>query len=81
LRKLFVSQFPGIPPELQGLFNELESASHDGDVVDIGQAFTINGSFTETTVLNVSAPTTANIAAVLATLILYLQRGGATRST
>lgn len=71
----------GIPPELQSIFNEIIQASQDGDITDIGGAFTISGTFTETTVLNVSAPSTANIAAVLATLILHLQRGGATRTT
>ena len=81
MRKILVGQFPGLPPELQAFVNEIEKASQDGDIVDIGQAFTFTGTPTETTVLNVSTPTTANIAAVLATLILYLQRGGATRTT
>ncbi len=72
---------PGVPPEIQAVFNEIFRASQEADGVDIGQAFSINGTFTETTQLNVTAPTAANTAAVLATLILYLQRGGATKST
>ncbi len=71
----------GVPPEIQSIFNEIFRASQEADLIDIGQAFSINGTFTETTQLNVTAPTAANTAAVLATLILYLQRGGATKST
>jgi hypothetical protein len=81
VRKIYLGAFPGIPPELQSLFNEISQASQDADLVDIGQAFSFTGTPTETTVLNVSAPTAANTAAVLATLILYLQRGGASRTT
>jgi hypothetical protein len=81
VRKMFMGNMPGIPPEIQALFNEIIQASQDGDITDIGGAYTITGSFTETRTLNVTAPTTANIAAVLATLILDLQRGGSTRTT
>jgi hypothetical protein len=72
---------PGVPMNIQSIFNEIFRASQEGDIVDIGGGFTISGSFTETRTLNVTAPTTANIAAVLATLIYDLQRGGATKST
>jgi hypothetical protein len=78
---MFQPQMPGVPPNIQAVFNEIFRASHEADLVDIGQAFTISGTFTETTQLNVTAPTAANTAAVLATLLLYLQRGGATKST
>lgn len=71
----------GMPADIQALFNEITQASHDADGTDIGGAFTITGSFTETRTLNVTAPTLANAVAVLATLILDLQRGGATRTT
>jgi len=78
---MFQAQMLGVPPEIQSIFNEIFRASQEADLIDIGQAFSINGTFTETTQLNVTAPTAANTAAVLATLILYLQRGGATKST
>lgn len=71
----------GMDAPIQSLFNEIIQASQDGDLTDIGGAYTITGSFTETRTLNVTAPSTANIAAVLATLILDLQRGGSTRTT
>lgn len=81
MRKINQPNMQGISPQVQAVFNRIFQASQDGDNVDIGQAFTISGTFTETTTLNVSAPTTANIAAVLATLITYLQRGGTNRTT
>lgn len=81
MRKLFMGNMPNIPQEIQSLFNEIIQASQDADVTDIGGAYTITGTFIETRTLNVTTPTTANIAAVLATLIFDLQRGGATRST
>lgn len=71
----------GLPSELQALFNEIIQASQDGDITDIGGAYTITGTFTETRTLNVTSPTLANAVAVLATLILDLQRGGSTRTT
>jgi len=71
----------GIRPEIQSVFNQIFRASQEADVVDIGQAFTISGSFTPTRTLNVTSPTLANIAAVLATLISDLQRGGSTKTT
>lgn len=81
MRKLFMGNVSNMPNDIQALFNEIIQASQDADVTDIGGAYTITGSFTETRTLNVTAPTTANIAAVLATLILDLQRGGSTRTT
>lgn len=81
MRPLFLGQMNGIPQEVQSIFNEIEKASKEADVIEIGQAYTITGSYTETRNLNVTAPTTANIAAVLATLIADLQRGGANRTT
>lgn len=70
----------GVPANIQALFNLIFKASRDADVVDIAQSYTITGTFTETRTLNVSAPTTANIAAVLATLLLDFQRGGPNRT-
>jgi hypothetical protein len=71
---------PGIPLNVQSIFNEIFRASQDGDIVDIGQAFTITGTFTATRTLNVTSPTLANAVAVLATLISDLQHGGSTKT-
>lgn len=71
----------GMEPDIQALFNEIIQASQDADVTDLGGAYTITGTFTETRTLNVTSPTLANIAAVLATLIVDFQRGGSTRTT
>jgi len=72
---------PGVPPEIQRLFNLIFAASRDADLVDIAQAFQIHGTFTPTRNLNVTTPTLANIAAVLATFISDCQSGGANRTT
>lgn len=68
-------------PSVQAAFNEIFRASQDNDTIDIGSAYTISGSFTETRTLNVSSPTIANVAAVLATLISDLKRGGTRKTT
>jgi len=67
--------------DIQASLRELERASHENDVVDIAQNFTITGNFAQTTNLNVGSPSLANIAAVLATLIVTMQRGGFNRTT
>ncbi len=81
MRKLFMGNLSNLDPDIQALFNEIIQASQDADLTDIGGAYTITGTFTETRTLNVTAPTLANAVAVLATLILDLQRGGSTRTT
>ncbi len=81
MRKINKPNMVGIPDQIQKVFDLIFRASQDADVVDLGQAFTINGSFTPTTQLNVTSPTLANTTAVLATLILYLQTGGPNRTT
>jgi hypothetical protein len=58
---------------------EIENASYE-DAVEVADAYSTNSTFTETREINVTAPTTANLAAVLATLILDLQRRGVNRS-
>lgn len=80
MRKLFQMPMVGIPTPIQNIFNEIFRASQEADLVDIGNGFTFNGSFTETRELNVTSPTAANTNAVLATLIRDLQRGGATKA-
>lgn len=60
---------------------EIELASAEWNTVDIVAPYIVSGTFTETRTLNVTAPTIANIAAVLATLIKDMQRGGESRST
>lgn len=68
-------------PAVKALFDEIFRASNENDTTDIAQAFTITGSFTATRTLNVSAPTLANVVAVLATLLGDMQRGGTNRNT
>jgi len=53
---------------VQQALREIENASYE-DIAEVADAFTITGSFTNTRDLNVSSPSTANIAAVLATFI------------
>lgn len=68
-------------PAARAAITEIERASAEVDVLDIASAYTITGTLTETRELNVTAPSTANIAAVLATLITDLKRGGQFRNT
>jgi hypothetical protein len=72
---------PGIPANIQALFNQIRDASQAGDITDIGGAFSITGTFTPTRTLNVTSPTLANAVAVLATLISDLKAGGSNRTT
>jgi hypothetical protein len=81
MRKISQPQnLTGLTPQLQKLFNTIFSASRDADIVDLGQAYTITGTFTPTRNLNVSSPSLANIAAVLATLISDFKSGGQNRT-
>lgn len=70
-------------PVVKALFDEIFRASVENDTIDISQAFDIpaTGSFPATRTLNVTAPTLANVVAVLATLLQDLQRGGTNRNT
>ncbi len=80
MRKMNAVQMPGVPLAIQSVLNQIFRASQEADVVDIGGAFTISGTFTPTRTLNVTSPTLANAVAVLATLISDLQHGGATKA-
>lgn len=72
---------PGTDPTLQRFVTQVVEASQVADGTDIGGAFTITGTYTTTRNLNVTAPSLANIAAVLATLLADLKAGGANRTT
>jgi hypothetical protein len=62
-----------------GALRQIERASLE-DATLIADAFAITGTFTETRTLNVTTPTTANIAAVLATFLDDLKKRGAKRT-
>jgi hypothetical protein len=66
---------------MQAALSEIQAASTQNDIVDIANSFSITGTFTETYDLNLTSPTAANIAAVLATLITVMQRGGLNRTS
>lgn len=57
---------------------EIETASYE-DVSEVADAFTVNSEFTETRVLDLNAPSTDNIAAVLATFITDMKKRGSKR--
>lgn len=69
------------PNDPHSALTEIQSASHENDVLEISQNFSISGALTETLTLNLSAPTAANVAAVLGTLLQILQKGGLNRTT
>lgn len=81
MRKISNVNISSLPPEIQAVLDEIFRASNENDTIDISNAFTIQGTFTATRTLNVTAPTLANVAAVLATLIQDMQRGGTNRNT
>jgi hypothetical protein len=68
-------------PVAKAAIEALIRASAEVDITDIFAPYTITGSFTETRDLNVTTPTLANIAAVLATIITDCKRGGQHRTT
>lgn len=68
-------------PAAQSAIKAIIQASAEVDTTDIFAPYSITGTFTETRILNVTTPTLANIAAVLATIITDCQRGGSTRTT
>ena len=68
-------------PAAQSAIKALVQASAENDLLDVANAFTIQGTFTEIRTLNVTSPTLSNLAAVLATFIADCQRGGQNRTT
>lgn len=60
---------------------EIELASAEVDLLDIANAFTITGSYTETRTLNVGTSTLAETQAFIATFIADCKRGGQHRTT
>lgn len=81
MKKLYRQPMPDIPANIQALFNQIVQASQSGDIVDIASAFTLTGTLVPTRNLNVTSPTVANVAAVLATLLADLKAGGSNRTT
>jgi len=65
----------------RSILQAIIKASAEVDTTDIFAPYSIMGSFTETRDLNVTSPSLANIAAVLATIIADCKRGGQHRTT
>ena len=67
---------------VQAALNEIEQASHQADLVEVAKNFNPDvPTFTPTYTINTTAPTAANIANFIATLITVMQRGGLNTST
>lgn len=69
------------PTNVAAALTEIERASHENDIVEVAQNYSLTGTLVPTRVLNVAAPTAANVAAVLATLLDDLKKGGLNRTT
>jgi hypothetical protein len=69
------------PSDPQSALREIETASHENDLVEIAQNFSSTGTLTPTYSINLASPTAANVAAVLATLLEVMQKGGLNRTT
>ena len=61
--------------------NEIERASHECDVTELAQAFTITGTYTTTRTLNVATATLPDLIAFVATWVADRQKGGQNRTT
>lgn len=68
-------------PAVREALREIALASAEVDLTDISNAFTVDGSYTETRTLNVTSPTLENLVAFVATFIDDCKRGGEHRTT
>lgn len=66
---------------VQAALKEIMAASHEADITEMAQNYSVTGAYTATRALNAGSPTLANVVAVLATLISDLQKGGLNRTT
>jgi hypothetical protein len=69
------------PNNVSAALQEIQTASKENDIVEIAKNFSFTGTPTPTFNLNVTAPTLANVVAVLATLLQTMQKGGLNRTT
>lgn len=69
------------PNNVPAAINEIMRASHEADTTEIAQNFSADAAFTQTLTLLTGSPTLANTNAVLATLLLLMQKGGLNRTT
>lgn len=69
------------PRNVEASLTEIERASHENDVVELAQAFTITGAYTPTRVLDVTTATLPDLIAFVATWVADRQRGGQNRTT
>lgn len=82
MRRVNLSQIGRIKdPAAQDAIREIERASAEVDLLDIANAFTITGTYTETRTLNVGTSTLAETQAFVATFISDCKRGGQHRAT
>ena len=68
------------PQNVQASLLALGNASHENDVVEMAQNFTVSNA-TETLSLDPTTATLSHVAKVLATLLQIHQRGGLNRTT
>jgi hypothetical protein len=70
------------PRDPLSALREIERASHEGDLVEIAQNFTVdNPGFTQVFQINTTAPSVGNIANFIATFITLARKGGLNRTT
>lgn len=82
MRRITITQAGLIKDQaVRAAVKEIELASAEVDLLDITNAFTITGAFTETRTLNVGTSTLAQTQAFIATFISDCKRGGQHRTT
>jgi hypothetical protein len=83
MRTVYISPIIGRvkDPATADALKEIELASAEFNLLDIANAFTINGAYTRRTTLDVGTSTLTETQEFIATLIDDLKRGGENRST
>jgi len=67
--------------DFESALREIQTASHENDIVEIAQNFTFDAAFTPTLQLQTSTSDLDNVVLVLATLLQIMQKGGLNRTT
>lgn len=83
MRPVYISPSIGLVKDraVADALREVELASAEFNLLDIANAFTITGAYTETRELEIGVSTLAETQAFIATLIADFKRGGSNRST
>lgn len=66
--------------DIERAIRAIEAASYEHNVLDIGAAFELTGTITESHTIDAGTGTAAEVRNILVTLLSDMKRGGATRT-